>query len=182
TDPVDPGLIERFRNPPKSFHLQVFPDASHHNDDIIHWAILITTCHETYSELTRRAKEAFSRYAREGSPSPLPISITSCDCLEESSTHPDHHAYQAACLRTVKAFTSDYCCADLTKTSRALDDELDGILRNVLDSSLLQHCAFGPELFSICETFLSAVKRRPPSWLSTDGWEKRRMRLLEWLQ
>ncbi|KAL0566669.1 hypothetical protein V5O48_015336 [Marasmius crinis-equi] len=184
TKRVDPTFMERFTKPPRSFHLKVSSGFPENEPEIIHWTVLVTTCHKTGSELTRRAKKAFLRYASgEGSP-PLPVRITGCYCddSESDATHPGHRAYQAACLQTAKAFVSGYCSDDPIESAAPLDNELYSILRNVLDSSLLQHCAFEPELFFTCRAFLSALERRPPSSLSSHGWSKRRTRLLEWLE
>ncbi|KAL0566624.1 hypothetical protein V5O48_015385, partial [Marasmius crinis-equi] len=186
TKPVDSDLIKRFENQPKCFHLDVSFDRFQHDADILHWVVLVTVQERTESELTRRTERAFLKYAPAWRiSSPLPIRITDCYCHSESSTQcPGHHTYQAACLDTAKALVSDYRTNDPTIS----DGELARILLNVVDSSLLEHCAFEPELFQLCRMFFSTVEHHPPRpWWQRqrsflNGWVTCRVRLLAWLE
>ncbi|KAL0571396.1 hypothetical protein V5O48_010565 [Marasmius crinis-equi] len=87
-----------------------------------------------------------------------------------------------ACLQTARALM----LPDSTsfESSDAYVAELDAILSNLVDSSLLQSCAFGPELLSICRALFSSEEiwvffSQARSGLTRLG---RREKLLEWFK
>ncbi|KAL0569056.1 hypothetical protein V5O48_012914 [Marasmius crinis-equi] len=173
---VDPLLIKRYEKSPECFHLELAPGLSV-QDDVVHWAILNTTGCILETSMTLRVDEAPNRYHRP----PLPLRLTECNCPATSGyPKPDengHRIYRAACLETARAFVSDFVSREDTAVL-----ELNGIFGNMLDSSLLQHCDFEPELLSLCATFFSSARKRLSLKMTPDERKQRRAKVLAWLE
>ncbi|KAJ8090408.1 hypothetical protein PM082_019006 [Marasmius tenuissimus] len=93
---------------------------------------------------------------------PRSFRVTDCRCysgMDPSRSH-SHKRYKAACLRVVKALVSEIT---LEPFPGHRSDRIY-IFRDLLDSSLLQHCVFGVELFVECRMLFTSVE--DPSWVS----------------
>ncbi|KAL0571879.1 Rho guanine nucleotide exchange factor [Marasmius crinis-equi] len=188
TGPVDSGLMERFRNHPMCFHLELSPDVPQIQDDILHWSILRLTGCESRSSTRVRADMVCTAYEEE-SKYPFPLRITGCYCEDRmASDDPGHRAYQDACLKTAKALISDFSSAASAERSPTsiindVEFELTATFRNLANSSLLQHCIPEPEL---CSTFFTALlgcsSISLEVTLASGESEKRLARLLNWLE
>ncbi|KAJ8093377.1 hypothetical protein PM082_020234 [Marasmius tenuissimus] len=191
TTSVSPDIIERFTKLPKSFHLEYpgnTPMAA--SDDALHWVILNNTGGRSSCSFTRRVDEALAF-----DHSSLSVTLADCDCFSTSdkaivsTSYPfvvwsecRRTEYQIACLKTVEALVSAFVSVAQSGSPRFTVIEVHGIFENLVDSSLLEHCGFGEELFHLCQTFFSATQGcallRSPSALSN----KRREKLLDWLE
>ncbi|KAL0571266.1 hypothetical protein V5O48_010696 [Marasmius crinis-equi] len=148
-DLVDPDLIERFRERPEFFHLEL-PSGTppqianpHEIKQMIDWAVLRTTWSEWLRPDSALPPRKFDV---------PPLRITGCYCPEDSSRyHPGHRAYHAACLRTAEMVVSKFVNAE----SRKLNIKI----RNLLYSTPSQGHPFEPELLSQIETLLGHVQQ-----------------------
>ncbi|KAL0563163.1 hypothetical protein V5O48_018912, partial [Marasmius crinis-equi] len=177
-DPVDPGLMSRFKSPPNCFHLHLaLRLPSHH--DIIQWAIFNSTGCIAESSMTVRVDEAYNN--RESITPNLPFRLTTCFCHDHDSDDAAHRTYQSACLQTLRNLVSDF---QTLESKRGLDIEVEanGIFKNVLDSTLLQHCSFRRELFALCHSFLSVAKGCKHLKMTLGQSRRRRAKLLGWLE
>ncbi|KAL0564860.1 hypothetical protein V5O48_017178, partial [Marasmius crinis-equi] len=163
-------LIKRFREQPKAFHIEsdnVDPEYAARIVEgrrsigiqmILSVVSVINGCGPVHLETF------YPSPFDDGIP---PLRVAGCYCHDVDvdpgttlSYHPGHHAYQSACLRILK-----------------------GVLpsKNLLDSSLLLHCPFRPELFSLCETFFRLLRTRLLPEAPRNSREYR-TKFLEWLK
>ncbi|KAK1215683.1 hypothetical protein PQX77_021688 [Marasmius sp. AFHP31] len=191
TTPVDPYIIERFTKLPKCFHLEYpgeTPMAA--SDDALHWVILSSTECRSSCSFTRRVDEALAF-----DHSSLSVTLADCDCFSvsdeaiASTSYPfpswsgcRRTEYQTACLQTVEALVSDFVSAVQSGAPRSTVIEVNSIFENLVDSSLLEHCGFGEELFHLTQTFFIAAQGcellRSARALS----QKRCKKLVDWLE
>ncbi|KAL0566450.1 hypothetical protein V5O48_015559, partial [Marasmius crinis-equi] len=185
-----PELIARFGIPPKHFHLELSPGCSL-KDDIVHWAVLNTTGCIHQTAMTMRIDEAHAVYEEDNvhaEAQNMPLRVTGCCCpscygatVGDLSCSSLHRQYQTACLQTMEAFASDFCSTALRKVPGFTVAELNGIFGNVLDSLLLEHCAFGSELFCLCHKLFTSAQNVSHLLLHHKS-NERRKKLMEWLE
>ena len=179
---MDRALIERFTNEPRCFYLEWNSEPPRTTQvDIIDWANLRSN---GFRWRTRKLILAeFSTFRSHS------LRITDCRCDVSTSSHPAHRRYQEACLRTLKTLVSEYTSEARFATHHpGFRDslslmEVESLIVALAGSSLLQRCAFEPELFVQCGSLFSLIRVRP---LWVDGWTdsllERRKRLLYWLE
>ncbi|KAL0566451.1 hypothetical protein V5O48_015560 [Marasmius crinis-equi] len=177
-DSVDPNLMSRFSDPPNCFHLHLDPRLPS-NHDIIHWAILTSTGCIAESSMTVQVNKAYNDRA---SITPEhPFLLTACSCCDHDSDDVAHRTYQSACLHTLQILVSDFHIHE-SRNESGIGSEANAIFKNLSDSTLLQHCAFQPELFALCDLFLSAAKACQHLKMSPGQSRRRRAKLLGWLE
>ncbi|KAJ8081015.1 hypothetical protein PM082_017853 [Marasmius tenuissimus] len=141
------SLINRLLQLPKHFHLERSPGVDL-PDLIVCKALFLTTCCRPDSPLI-----SFHEFPRQG------LRITECRCNLSGgmdSEDPKHLAYQAACMRLLKVFISDFgrLQAAASRYSSCLRSLYSyAIFKNLAGSRLLRHCRLDAELLSLCRTF-----------------------------
>ncbi|KAJ8077085.1 hypothetical protein PM082_001508 [Marasmius tenuissimus] len=173
--------INRLRNRPKRFHIEssIDPDESEENratfDTLENLAILAITgfgydkgSGSSYCKLMERLEKLGSCSS---------FMITDCRCGSDAdfaSSSCFHERYETACLRTVTYLVS--------RVSKKYWQSAYKTFVRLVDSSLLQHCAFGPELFTQCRILLSYLVPDPSIWWYKDPIKVHRNKLLDWLE
>ncbi|KAL0564239.1 hypothetical protein V5O48_017813 [Marasmius crinis-equi] len=152
---VDSAIFDCFRNLPSHFHIKLPAGTSLEIDDV-HWIILGITGCEWVTTMTRHLDASNPRHGlRLGAchcPDPRSIAAAASYRLGEEY----HINVSLACLQTARALM----LPDMASLASpdAYVNELDAIVSNLVDSSLLQNCVFGPELISICRTLFSSTE------------------------
>ncbi|KAL0571547.1 hypothetical protein V5O48_010423 [Marasmius crinis-equi] len=183
-DRVDAGSVERFANHPKCFLFQVPGNCDGIGTEDIHRAV--RNVDHSKSGYEPRTRVAYLQYRWKEGEHPLRIRITECYCHRSGRWEPtsDHHllrhACQRVCLQTVTKLVSDLRSIDLSHPPS--NEKLPRRLTEMLDGSLLRHCAFKPELFSLCDTFFSYAGHRSSVAMSSDEVQIGRTGLMEWLE
>ncbi|KAJ8072366.1 hypothetical protein PM082_015925 [Marasmius tenuissimus] len=178
-----PRIIDRFKNRPKGFHIELSSDrlgreASEDSTDLDYLetaVVLILNGYNCWDSPTFRK-------ILKNPPSSFTFRATDCHCDPDgdslSSSH-SHKRYVAACLRALKALVS--------RTLYYHSDSIDGPVRNdifkgLVDSSLLQHCAFSAESLAQCRILFSLPTDDLCVGIPLGEVEQRRTKLLEWLE
>ncbi|KAJ8072286.1 hypothetical protein PM082_015845 [Marasmius tenuissimus] len=142
-----------------------------------HGAILKINDYESWNT-------GFFREILANPPCSFTFKVADCHCGSNADLAPSsrfHRRYEAACLRAVNALV-------LTVSSHCSDGFLGWgcyyIFKNLIDSSLLQHCVFGAELFAQFQKLFSHIATDPcrDQYMSEVEIKKRRKRLLDWLE
>ncbi|KAK1216443.1 hypothetical protein PQX77_020912 [Marasmius sp. AFHP31] len=167
-------LKVQFRGTPHHFHLE--PPSGARED--FHWVILLATGCRWRSRLTSRADDAFRCLA------PPPLTNCHCDLSEgKESEDPKHLAYQEACIHLVEAFVSDFeAISRIDPEDTDAKYELNAILGNLVDSSLLRHCLIDERLLSLCDTFFEVARSCALLHIPSEWGERRRTELLKWIE
>ncbi|KAK1218928.1 hypothetical protein PQX77_018370 [Marasmius sp. AFHP31] len=181
--------IDRFKNPPKRFHLESSIDLHESKENCA-----------AYDDLENDMVLRINGYLN---PSPPLIGMirknserlgprswfmfTDCRCSSDADfalSFRFHERHEAACLRAVKRLVSD-----ISPYFPRGDDpsKAHDVFAKLVDCSLLQQCAFGPELFTLCRILFWGIDREPPNGEDPDGLsyidaESRRNKLLDWLE
>ncbi|KAK1216828.1 hypothetical protein PQX77_020537 [Marasmius sp. AFHP31] len=176
---LDLSVIDRFK--PRCFHLESLIEVHESEEDRVRLdgleraAILRVNSYSYYSPARFRELLEDLGLCRS-----LPLVVSDCRCGPDAdvvpSTRHSHERYEAACLRTVEALTPSVL-PHLTSDSYYYAFKL------LVDSSLLQHCAFQSGLIARCQMLFSLLD--PSSWggyMSVTWIEKCRKRLLDWLE
>ncbi|KAL0565677.1 hypothetical protein V5O48_016343 [Marasmius crinis-equi] len=166
-------LAKRFKEQPKVFHIELInpayiPKVVHGTDFsdtttiylILRPVSIIAGCDPAPMAIFR---DEFPSFRVKGCYCPdLDPDIT-------SSYHSGHYAYQAACLQVLKEFVPSF---------QPYDMYIDIVTASVklLESSLLLHCPFEPELFSLCGECIKLLGYYLP------GSSEYETELLEWLE
>ncbi|KAL0563893.1 hypothetical protein V5O48_018167 [Marasmius crinis-equi] len=107
--------------------------------------------------------------------------VTGCYCHDmnvnpttTSSCHPGHRLYQSVCLRILRGFMLRF-----RTNPRGRHDFHP---ENLLNSSLLLHCPFEPELFSLCGTFFELLGNHFQPNEDPRNIPQYRTKLLDWLE
>ncbi|KAK1226081.1 hypothetical protein PQX77_010948 [Marasmius sp. AFHP31] len=166
---LDPTAVDRFKNQPKRFHLESEED--HVKFDYLEHAVILKLNH--YG----------SWYSLSSMVAPPSFRVTDCRCneanLHRAPPPRSHERYEEACLRAVKALVLE---ASIHHSGRT---EWIRVFENLVDSSLLQHCAFGSELFAQCQKLFSSPSKDPfpgvLDWQNMPQMEERRVKLMDWL-
>ncbi|KAJ8074751.1 hypothetical protein PM082_019076 [Marasmius tenuissimus] len=171
---VDPDIIARFQNRPKHFHLE---SSRLSEEDPIKFDILERAAIFGVSDY-RNWEYLFFRDFLKNPPHPFTFRITDCHCNSApdlASSSYAHKHYEAACLRTVKILLSEptHWAAGWHHIP----------FENLIGSSLLQHCAFGPELFTQCRILFSLGRGMNTHyrWWSEMN-QRHQTKLLDWLE
>ncbi|KAJ8091652.1 hypothetical protein PM082_020886 [Marasmius tenuissimus] len=172
------ALRHRLRNLPTCFHLECSPGVEPQQKHVYRMVEYATDWLDQYLD----SKIDWSQ-------NPLLLSECHCDLSGgHESHHPQHVAYQDACMRYARALTSEFAeIAPGAGQSAQHDSELGAILCNLVGSALLKHCRLDTELLSLCRTFFELVKgfRSVFVWIQAERkWSKRdgRANLLEWIE
>ncbi|KAL0565302.1 hypothetical protein V5O48_016720 [Marasmius crinis-equi] len=170
-------LAKRFREQPKVFHIEsddafdledMQGTGSQHIDQLINIVSMISGFDPSLAWFITSAN-AFS-FPR----------VTGCYCHDmnvnpstTSSCYPGHRLYQSVCLRILRG----YMLLHQANTSRH-----DTYPENLLKSSLLLHCPFEPELFSLCGTFFELLGTHFQPDRIPRNVPEYRTKLLDWLE
>ncbi|KAK1225666.1 hypothetical protein PQX77_011380 [Marasmius sp. AFHP31] len=177
-------MIDRFKNRPKRCHLESSIDLEESEESRAAFEALendmilgITGYHHSLG--ARPVRMLWENVERLGSRSSF--MITDCRCRSDADfalSSRFHERYEAACLRAVKSLASSFSSI---VQSRGRPYWAYRILVNLVNSSLLQHCVFGPELFTQCR-ILFPDNVEFFSGLLFKHSERERNKLLDWLE
>ncbi|KAK1229038.1 hypothetical protein PQX77_007918 [Marasmius sp. AFHP31] len=167
-------LVHKFENPPGCFHLVYPPGVTLQKNIMNFLAIYATGCRYCLSQVQSAPTDVDN------------VRLTDCCCdLSGGSESSDsgHLAYREACRQLVKAYVSLF--KELAQ-SGAEDDNTIGHLgfcfKNMVTSSLLEHCCLDQELLSLCRTFFGLVKGCLKMQIHSEIGEKGRKNMLGWIE
>ncbi|KAK1233403.1 hypothetical protein PQX77_003439 [Marasmius sp. AFHP31] len=147
--------IDHLKNQPTRFHLESSIDLHDSEESRAAYDTLendmilrITGCYYYSEGNLRTIQENLERLG------PRLSMITDCRCASNADfalSSRFHERYEAACVRAVKRLVSRFSSYSSDGKSFAAH----GILVKLVNSSLLQHCGFGLELFTQCRILFS---------------------------
>ncbi|KAJ8095510.1 hypothetical protein PM082_023280 [Marasmius tenuissimus] len=176
-DLVD-GLLSKFAEYPKFMHLECSSGVDLEDMFVRQAVILTTQCRWTHSPLVERL------LALRGRPT-LRLLDCSCDLTGgKQSDDPKHLAYQEACLHLFEVFIWEF---GLFSHGPATNAKLpmNAIFRNVVQSSLLQHCRLDAALSSLCRIFFDYAQRPEACkkiYMDANNGARLQAKLLEWIE
>ncbi|KAK1218932.1 hypothetical protein PQX77_018374 [Marasmius sp. AFHP31] len=175
--------IDRLENLPKRFHLELSIDLHESEDNraafnaLENDMILKITDYDYGGfenlDTTRKIVERLDLRSL--------FVITACRCGSDADfalSSRFHERYEAACLRAVKSLVSRLS----SYFSEGKLSMAHVIFVNLVDSSLLQHCAFGPELFAQCRILFPGNVGKFFNGLLDINTKGHRNGLLDWLE
>ncbi|KAJ8073330.1 hypothetical protein PM082_011602 [Marasmius tenuissimus] len=171
-------VLAKFAECPTVIHLECSPGVGLEDPLVRQVVVLTTQCRWSHSPLVQKVLALRDR-------PPLRLSDCSCNVTGgKQSSDPKHLAYQEACVHLFEAFIWEF---GLFSHGPATNAKLpmNAIFRNVVQSSLLQHCRLDAELLSLCRTFFDYARRRAALkkiYMGADDVALVQAKLLEWIE
>ncbi|KAK1230262.1 hypothetical protein PQX77_006651, partial [Marasmius sp. AFHP31] len=167
-------LVHKFKNRPGCFHL-VYPPGVTLRKNITNYLIGDATgCPQRLHQVELEPTDVDN------------VRLTDCHCDLSGGSElndPQHLAYREACGQLVEAYVSLF--KELAQ-SGAEDDNTIGHLgfcfKNMVTSSLLEHCCLDQELLSLCRTFFGLAKGCLKMQIYSENGAKGRKNMLGWIE
>ncbi|KAJ8080517.1 hypothetical protein PM082_017350 [Marasmius tenuissimus] len=178
---LHPDIIDRLKNRPKRFHLEPSSDQYDSKEDCAEFDHLEHAVILKLNEYRWWDVWGFGKLVEEPSCS---FRVTDCRCGSDldlaSSSRRFHVLYEEACLRALRVLVSD---ASIHNSSRTSSIEGQALFESLVNSSLLQHCAFGTELFAQCHALFESFAARDTLWrIPLAEIKEYQKKLLGWLK
>ncbi|KAJ8090414.1 hypothetical protein PM082_019012 [Marasmius tenuissimus] len=186
----DADIIRHFQNYSGCLHLES-PHGLHHSEEdratfdaLAHVVILrLNGYYQCWESETFEVPKGLRGISRGPGSWLSMFRLTGCDCHSDADfeSSRSHRRYEAACLRAVNALVSSASSHHSNRFWRTGYR----MFSDLVDSSLLQHCAFGPELFAQCRILFSwaAANTSSNSFYMSTAWQvERRNKLIAWLK
>ncbi|KAJ8094314.1 hypothetical protein PM082_006854 [Marasmius tenuissimus] len=173
---------EKFSKFPHAFHLEQSSGLSAANEAVMEAISLASQCNHA----VRVAIGVFQGRTRSSvCPGRQLPRFTDCHCDISGgrvSSHPEHLAYQDACLELVKALVDRFQGLIRLPCSYDTWSKMEVIFGAVAGSRLLHHCRIDQEVVSLCRTFVDSALACSWLYIGIDRREKCRTTLLEWIE